>query len=857
MRVFVGYPDYVKADTVAWDRNLLMDCIMGRNMSTRDAFVRAVEQEIDSNLDAFNRSYESHSPDPAWDLFHAHVRPIVRRFFERSKQSCILQQHRNSTRQSCLQARWQARTNFWYSSSSSQQLQCVSDFRTFDNELRRVSRCLRIQSRQHYRRLDARNRRELLAAQRANKAFEQQRICRRMSRTRIGPKRRMYGIPRARNPTAQQWMDYLSKPSAQGGCSASFEEYESKLAETIVASEQNELAYEDMNTVSDVQDDIARLRSYVLMAPKRRTVPADSFVLEVWWILLHPNFRVPTNASYGLGHSQRERAKVVNKRFFAWLTRMLTIIRRSGDTVLRWHRGSAAQLPKPVKPDPCASVRLVFILDPIGKGYFASMLARRAEILGPVSIDQTYHGCVKNRRRESAILTMNATIYRCVKIHDVGCLAMFHDQSHAFMSMGVEMCSRALDLLVLPKDRKLAGQRFDWACFSLVTSSHGNTSHPMAAPPVSSASRHASVPSLSLSSDSHGLSSFVHKSSNQIDVHPRVGGLPGDPLVVAVWVAGFQHTTDNAQQRLYTQDPHASELSVSLINIDQHCSLSHSTYVDDLYQLLLVSSNTAIEAVQKSEHWHLSLDAALSADNLQQNRSKNVNLPFLRGPNSQFELRYLFEKQILPGATARSARYLGPHISVSIESNTLEVGKRCAMMKVGFASFGKYWSSDTSSKHKRIVFDSAVNSHAYSGLVAFAWKESDSRVVDRTRIALLRRLMRGSAVTRNEDGDVIASMSNESVLKHWKSTPHFFELRILRIKQYQAWARFPNDYAQPLLAIFGRFPWETVPMITADGRINYANPSSRSPFLQQFTNDMVWLKHSEPGHDFLRCLKFQ
>eukprot|EP00969_Alexandrium_andersonii_P340260 15040427-Alexandrium_andersonii.AAC.1 len=63
-------------------------------------------------------------------------------------------------------------------------------------------------------------------------------------------------------------------------------------------------------------------------------------------------------------------------------------------------------------------------------------------------------------------------------------------------------------------------------------------------------------------------------------------------------------------------------------------------------------------------------------------------------------------------------------------------------------------------------------------------------------------MMRGAAVTWNDDGTV-RSMSNQSVMKHWRVADTFTELRVRRLRMYQRWAARPRHFVQALAAVFG------------------------------------------------------
>ncbi len=104
---------------------------------TRDAFPEAIDREFESHHQEFVDAPLHACPDVTWDLFRSVMRPIVRLYFEQEP------------RQQCEQ------------------------FVAFSTELKRVSRFLKIQSRQNTRRVRARNLSELADAQQTNRTHDQ------------------------------------------------------------------------------------------------------------------------------------------------------------------------------------------------------------------------------------------------------------------------------------------------------------------------------------------------------------------------------------------------------------------------------------------------------------------------------------------------------------------------------------------------------------------------------------------------------------------------------------------------------------------------------------------------------------
>ncbi len=156
---------------------------------------------------------------------------------------------------------------------------------------------------------------------------------------------------------------------------------------------------------------------------------------DLRWMLLLPNARVRSKTRFALGYHAYERTKVYCPTFHNFSFHCFTVIRRSGQTVLLWHKAVACQLPKTVKEKqhPCQSIRLLFILDPIGKGFFASMLARKIDREGFSDAPFSAHGCLKWRRRETAHIVIRCAVWRCINKLNFDCVVSLHDQSNAFV----------------------------------------------------------------------------------------------------------------------------------------------------------------------------------------------------------------------------------------------------------------------------------------------------------------------------------------------------------------------------------------------------------------------------------------
>eukprot|EP00974_Lingulodinium_polyedra_P019795 1914441-Lingulodinium_polyedra.AAC.1 len=66
--------------------------------------------------------------------------------------------------------------------------------------------------------------------------------------------------------------------------------------------------------------------------------------------------------------------------------------------------------------------------------------------------------------------------------------------------------------------------------------------------------------------------------------------------------------------------------------------------------------------------------------------------------------------------------------------------------------------------------------------------------MDAAMTKLLRAMMRGKAC-REEEGKY-RSLTGEAVMRHWKVLPAKEEMAIRRLKWYQKWAKYPEEFRQ-------------------------------------------------------------
>ena len=126
-----------------------------------------------------------------------------------------------------------------------------------------------------------------------------------------------------------------------------------------------------------------------------------------------------------------------------------------------WHRSEGAALKKSSMPGPKGK-RVVHILDPVGKGFFAGMVSRRAPA-PPTMMD---HGFLANRRKEGAMVVQMSAAWRAANM-GYSFILNNHDMTNAFASTKWELLHAANKEIVSEKDTSLGEQRYTWATVDL------------------------------------------------------------------------------------------------------------------------------------------------------------------------------------------------------------------------------------------------------------------------------------------------------------------------------------------------------------------------------------------------------
>ena len=843
-RFFLTYVASEFADCTRWDRDALMQCVQGKDLVTRDNFVSDVEQQLEQVMqqsdwiDATKHSL----PDPIWHVLMSTITPIAVTHFEYAPKGADPEYaYFRDERLKLLKTRWQLRFQMICGDTSN-----LAEYFSLCRQLKEVSNMMYIVSKVQNVRNENQLVDELKEAHTHNKVFDQHRITRRIAANGRGPKNRLYGLPNPRNPLVDQWKEYLCNEPAQGGCNAQVIDFVDELADQLNDPAQRDLPHkvlDDANLAQKIKQEISNIQRYLIKAPKRRQVPPWALPLEIWWLLLLPN-RNTVAVSIDQLSLDRDKVLAALRKFtgLSWLSysgnrnivpaatastaigvvrqrlfvphifsafkQVLRKVHLSLFVPMSWNRALAAKLYKTIakaQVHACATVRLIFLFDPISKAFFSSLILDFREEAEPYI--HSAHGCIAHRRRESAVLTIKIVSWKCLR-DQIGLLVSFMDQSNAFLSLSRDVAKKTCWDYIRPDDALLAESRVTTACFEILCP------------------------------------------NGTICFWPGNGILPGDPLVVQNWVRSFSPIVTEWIAKVNAEVPDQQVLHATCPLLQSELDLSHCEFVDDVAKLIVVPDNLASTAVRHCQQTHSAAKLVFGKADLNENASKAQCLIHLSGSGSHANMQTLYSG-VLCSQAVRDARYLGSRMNCNIVSNTTERDKRIQSMRSGFMQMSKYWRSSVPMDRKRLIFKSNVTSHATSGLTAFVWKEIDSQVLDKVTANLLRKAMCGTAVTRDVEGNVIKSMSNTDVLHHWRIAPHYIELQVARLLMYQSWSMFPTSFCQPIAAMFGKLRCQiTAEFCFSTGKaiVPYEH---LNPWAQQLFQDMLALEQIDTGLEFM------
>ena len=615
------------------------------------------------------------------------------------------------------------------------------------------------------------------------------RVSRLLSGFRLGPKRRRFDRPKSVQPTCSDWLSYLQQDGPDGGCQAKSIDWEDVFQKacqprTLVRAldAAKDLAWHDFHGICQ------RGRRLQL----RKGYPSWGMPAEVWRQVLFPTWKF-SQVRFGIGYA--DRCSLPNGHFQKLFHQLLLSIRSYDEVPVQWQRSEVIELDKHNGKAKCAGVRAINNLDTMGKLYFGWLGGRCKQ----QHLRHYAAGYICNKSRLDAMLVQNATAWRAKK-HGLSVLTSSHDVANAFYSPLRSVLHDCVERVAQPVDASLLQQRHSEA-YMCVKACDGN-----------------------------------------INVQPQTGILQGDGFACEHFLLAYHPAIDEYCADMLTA---VGEEFVSVDPVSQErvdCSLS--SYADDVCKKHVVSNPD--DMAFRSGLSNCLFDAALSKVGIAQNADKQVHHVLFCGQGSDDFMRAAYSQALVAGGMHRTIKYLGG-ISQYAGGNGPEITARVRAAQGAWCSYGKLWSSPKVAARPLVtIFKSSVYSHVVSGLEARVLHKGEYDRLDRFVLSKGRKVMRGDACAKilSEDGQIAYhAVPSHKVWRFLQLVPSSIELRVRRLKLWQAVARCPHKHVQLLAAVFGRFSFETLPTLDCHGRLAHGC----NPWAVQFQQDIQALGEVDDG----------
>lgn len=366
-------------DAPHWDTDRLMRGVLWGENRTR--FVKQLEAKCDKLLHSFEwqQAAAAAAPDDSWNLLRDLVLQEARPHFQKQRAhqtdrpadtAAALQYQHECKLQ--VQRLARPRRRSWNSADVS--LQQVAELLHHWGALARYYRAQRVA-----KRLTTRDKRNMLCRQVAQFEagwtmcnFRQLwQSARQLSGRRVGPKQRRFDRPRSCQPSIQDWCDYTLQPGPQGGCEAQATRHTPGTSEWQTRSV---LDWQWRTRMQDLADaDFARVAREIWRGKTRRSAPPWTVPNEVWRTLFYPNYHARPGRS-GLGFEEEQ---ISTPYFSACVQRLFLQIRCASSAPIEWHCSNGVQIDKKNGKPLCQGLRVINVLDPLGKHFFSNFVETR------------------------------------------------------------------------------------------------------------------------------------------------------------------------------------------------------------------------------------------------------------------------------------------------------------------------------------------------------------------------------------------------------------------------------------------------------------------------------------------------
>lgn len=265
---------------------------------------------------------------------------------------------------------------------------------------------------------------EVWASWRARRFHALHRAAARLSSRHYAKKQRVYGVAAMSRPSAEEWLEYLSKSPSAGGMKVREVTLDDIERQYWVEQELGQGdAFERQEVQHLAAEDLAAMTSSMLRREKRKFFGHGSAPLEAFAMLMAPSYRF-SGGRAGVGYDLRlPDVRAVQVQFL----RLLEQVRRRATTPLAWHRSTAFPIPKATQKLGCPGMRIIHCFDPVSTVFFAAQRRLRRG-------RQPHHrsvGGVQRRSRNEAYITQAALCWRADDLKRSNCVVLF-DASNAF-----------------------------------------------------------------------------------------------------------------------------------------------------------------------------------------------------------------------------------------------------------------------------------------------------------------------------------------------------------------------------------------------------------------------------------------
>ena len=337
---------------------------------------------------------------------------------------------------------------------------------------------------------------------------------------------------------------------------------------------------------------------------------------------------------------------------------------------LEWHCSQGTQLDKRNGKPLCQGIRVINVLDPMGKHFYRTLWRR-----GTSQAARDYAcGYVRHKSREEAILRLRAA--------GVGHATLYKDVANAFYSpLHDQLDLAAVAKTMRPQDQVLLKQRRKAAC--------------------------------------------IHLQAADGPILPSVGSgaLQGDSIASDLFMEQYHPLVDEWLQRAAQASTYHQMCAYDPVNC-KYVNTASSVFADDL--AIKVICDEAADLQAQASFLDEELDEVLASGGMAQNRDKQEIVSYFAGRGSHKQMREIYcGKTPLEGKAVPQAKYLG-EICTRNGSTTAARKHRLDKAQAAWASMGSFWTRTGCSKRSvNMVFRALVFETAVAGLAPFVLSQSD------------------------------------------------------------------------------------------------------------------------------------